>query len=133
MENVINGIDNFSEHPCLSCGACCNFYKVQFHKTELIDVNYLVPKEYTVDLLNTTHLAMKGTNKKDPRCMALKGVVGQNVACSIYEHRPSCCREFTASYENGIKNERCDKARMAKNLEPLYPTDWERFRQSYLN
>ena len=30
------------------------------------------------------------------RCLALSGVVGESVLCTIYEHRPQACRQFKA-------------------------------------
>jgi Fe-S-cluster containining protein len=30
------------------------------------------------------------------RCVALSGVVGESVSCTIYENRPQACRQFKA-------------------------------------
>ena len=35
---------------------------------------------------------MRGTNNNPPRCVALAGEVGKQVACTIYGQRPSPCR-----------------------------------------
>ena len=59
---------------------------------------------------------MKGTNGKSPRCIALKGEVGKQVACTIYELRPSPCREFNIFEEDGMPNERCRKLRAQARL-----------------
>jgi len=67
---------------------------------------------------------MKGTNSAAPRCAALVGTIGQEVRCSIYEHRPTVCRGFVPSYCNGVPDERCDKARKMHRLLPLTPDDW---------
>lgn len=85
-----------------------------------------VPAELTVPV--TPHLsAMKGTHLEvDSRCVALEGDVGKKVGCTIYEKRPGACREFQASFENGERDERCDKARAAKGLRPLSPDDYPR-------
>ena len=112
------------QHPCISCGACCNHFKVQFHHYECLSEDRLVPEELTYPVFNSDKLVMIGTNKKDPRCIALEGVVGEKVSCSIYERRPSCCRDFSASYEDGEHNFRCDQARIAKGLIPLTKNDW---------
>lgn len=113
-------------HPCMSCGACCNYFKVQLHRYECVSEELLVPEELTVPVLDSDKLVMKGTNKKDPRCIALKGIVGELVSCTIYHHRPLCCRDFKASYEDGLKDFRCDEARNAKGMKPLTLDDWNK-------
>lgn len=68
---------------------------------------------------------MKGTEKKHQlKCCALEGRVGERVRCTIYENRPSTCRHFEASFENGAPNPRCDQARAAHGLAPLSGADW---------
>ncbi len=112
-----------AENPCQSCGACCGHFRVSFYwrETEPSERTFPVPVELTEDV--STHLrCMKGTNQKHyNRCVALEGKVGTQVSCSIYLHRPSPCREFSYSYENGIRNPRCDEARGAYGLPPLRP------------
>jgi uncharacterized protein len=43
------------------------------------------------------------------------------VTCGIYALRPSPCREFEASWIDGVPSERCDQARAAHGLPPLEP------------
>jgi hypothetical protein len=74
--------------------------------------------------VNDFRLMMKGTGGKSPRCIALKGVIGIGVACTIYERRPSVCRAFEPSWQSANSNSRCDKARLAWGLEPLKPDSW---------
>lgn len=63
---------------------------------------------------------MKGTDEKHrPACMALDGIIGTKVGCKIYSNRPSPCRNFLASYEDGIHRPRCDEARRKHGLRPL--------------
>lgn len=77
---------------------------------------------------------MKGTGvKHHPKCVALKGQVGELAFCSIYENRPSPCRKFEASYENGVQNKRCDEARRAHGLKPLTKDDWRRYNKKNLS
>lgn len=64
---------------------------------------------------------MIGTTKHMSRCICLQGDIGISVFCDIYEKRASVCRDFDASWINGVKNERCDKARMAWGLAPIEP------------
>lgn len=110
-------------HPCLACGACCAYFRVSFHWSETLAESLAVPPEATV-AMSHHHLAMRGTEIVPPRCVALVGEIGELVYCSIYSSRPSSCRDFTASYENGEPNARCDQARVAKGLAALQPSDW---------
>lgn len=108
------------DHPCLSCGACCAFFRVAFYWIEAeAGSEYSVPINLTEDL-DARQRCMKGTNSKhSPKCIALKGKIGQKASCSIYENRPTPCRRFTASYENGVREPRCDEARAKHGLSPL--------------
>ncbi|MFA6447932.1 MAG: YkgJ family cysteine cluster protein [bacterium] len=109
------------KNPCLECGACCAIYRASFYWAEADDETPGgVPVELTEDV-SQFFRAMKGTNAKKPHCVALEGIVGENVRCSIYEKRPSPCREVKPSYIGGPQNEKCDFARFAYNLERLKP------------
>ncbi len=113
-----------AENPCQSCGACCAHFRVSFYwrEAEPADGSFSVPVELTEDV-SPHHRCMKGTNQKHyNRCVALAGKVGTEVSCSIYLHRPSPCRDFSYSYENGKRNPRCDEARGAYGLPPLRPS-----------
>lgn len=66
---------------------------------------------------------MKGTNEKEPRCVSLTGVIGECVSCAIHSVRSSVCREFPPSWENGVHNPDCDRARAAHGLPPLENPD----------
>lgn len=136
-------------HPCLSCGACCAYFRVSFSVSETsikktttninlsrvsseavnFDFNrykceskansFNVPSEL-VELSGSTICSMKGTTHKHrPSCVAFVGKVGGAASCSIYENRPSPCRDFTASYEDGKHHPRCDEARRKHGLRPL--------------
>lgn len=108
-------------NPCLSCGACCACFRVSFHWLETeSDPGGITPAELTVPVTN--HLvAMRGTDRNPPRCVALVGRIGESVHCSIYERRASPCRDFPASWADGRRNERCDRSRAAHGLPPLSP------------
>ncbi len=108
-------------NPCVTCGACCASFRVSFHWSET-DPNLggLTPSHLTTPI--SPHLvAMRGTESKTPRCIALSGEVGQTVSCVIYQERSSTCREFQASWENGQHEPTCDKARQKCGLAPLEP------------
>lgn len=113
-------------HPCQSCGACCAHFRVLFYwrEAEASDLGArAVPIDLTEDI-SAQKRGMKGTSGKQIRCVALQGKLAEKVSCSIYGQRPTPCRDFEASYENGEKNSRCDKARGAYGLAPLKRSDW---------
>ncbi len=108
-----------ASNPCISCGACCAYYRASFYWAEADEtLGGTVPIELT-EKLNDFRRVMKGTSRKSPRCIALLGEIGKSVRCSIYEQRASVCRDFDLSWLNGVHNERCDQARIAWGLEPL--------------
>lgn len=110
-------------HPCVKCGACCATFRVLFDPSETEPHSFHVPKELTEKVAPET-LALLGTNESKPRCVALGGRIGHQVGCTIYANRPSCCREFKPSFEDGTRNPRCDFARKRKGLRVLTPKDW---------
>ncbi len=124
-----------SLHPCQTCGACCASFRVSFHWREAEanhddEFDHSVPQEYTEDL-DLNQRCMKGTNAKhNPTCIALMGRVGESAHCIIYQNRPSPCRNFSASFENGHENKRCDEAREKHGLRPLTRKD---FPKKYLD
>jgi len=106
-------------NPCLSCGACCASFRVSFYwaETTLAQAEG-VPVELTEPI--TPHYnCMKGTNHKQPHCIALQGVVGQRVSCTIYQQRSSTCREFDWLEADGQVSKDCTKARAKYHLLPL--------------
>ncbi len=113
-------------NPCMSCGACCTWFRVSFYWAELDDAAGCVPAELA-EPLPPFFSCMAGTNQKAPRCVALRGEPGKAVSCSIYENRPSTCREFAMSGENGIANDACDRARAAHGLSPLGQSSQQSF------
>ncbi len=77
---------------------------------------------------NSNLRVLRGTMKKPCRCEQLEGAIGDVVHCRMYEKRPSTCREFIASYEDGEHHELCDRARAAYDLPALKQTDWDDWR-----
>lgn len=106
-------------NPCITCGACCAYFRASFHWLETTAApNGLTPAELTVPV--TRHLvAMRGSDRSTPRCVALAGDIGHSVRCTIYDRRASPCRDFPYSWADGVHNERCDRARAAHGLPPL--------------
>jgi uncharacterized protein len=118
-------------NPCLLCGACCALFRVSFYWAETREFDPQgVPSDMVLKV-NDFLVAMKGTEGRPPRCVALRGMVGQGVFCTIYEQRPSPCREFEPSWQAGHASPRCDQARLMHGLEPLSP-DSRRPRRRFL-
>ena len=103
-----------SNDACLSCGACCAYFRVSFYWAEGIDL----PENYS-EPVNSIYSCMTGTNQKSPRCIALQGVIGQHVSCGVYEQRSSSCKEVQ------VADVQCNKARAAHHLIPFIPIDVE--------
>ncbi|KAB0629394.1 YkgJ family cysteine cluster protein [Acinetobacter guillouiae] len=97
-----------AQDACLSCGACCAFFRVSFYWAE----GEAMPPDY-VEPLTAVYSCMQGTNQKQPRCVALKGEIGQQVSCSMYEQRSSSCKQVHAG------DSQCAKARQGYGLIPL--------------
>lgn len=102
--------------PCQSCGACCASFRVDFHPAELTGGAFAwnggVPPALTLPV-TPQMVRLRGTDEASPRCAALVGEVGVAVACSIYEGRPSPCREFDTDHAA------CARARRRHGLPPL--------------
>lgn len=110
-------------HPCQKCGACCAYFRVSLHWSETLLESHAVPFELTEKVSPHTS-AMIGTNQKNPRCSSVVGTIGKKVSCNIYENRPESCRTFSPSFEDGSRNERCEKARLSKGMLVLNKSNW---------
>ena len=104
-------------HPCTTCGACCATFRVSFYWAQTTaHPKGTVPESLTTAI--SPHLvAMRGTERKPVRCVALEGEIGQSSICRIYEQRSSTCREFE------MGDERCQQARAAHGLPELRYSD----------
>ncbi|MGK0673642.1 MAG: YkgJ family cysteine cluster protein [Halothiobacillaceae bacterium] len=84
---------------CLSCGACCSTFRVSFYWAEAEPAaGGCVPSALT-EKLDDFRAVMKGTNRPQLRCVALRGEVGRFTSCAIYANRPSPCREFLMAWD----------------------------------
>jgi uncharacterized protein len=111
-------------HPCLSCGACCAYFRVSFHWSEAApELGGRVPIELT-ETVRGHELAMRGTNTANPRCVALDAEIGRYSRCSIHDRRPSTCAAVPASLEFGERSPQCDRSRAAYGLHALSGSDW---------
>jgi len=63
-------------NPCVSCGACCGYYRASFYWSEADEASGgTVPVQLT-EKLNDFRRVMRGTSQSDPRCVALLGTIG---------------------------------------------------------
>lgn len=105
-------------NPCLSCGACCSFFRVSFYWAEAQCGGGTVPDQLT-EQINLHKSCMLGTNQIPSRCFALLGDVGSEVRCTIYQNRSSTCMKFNTHLEDGSVNPECSKARAHFGMLPL--------------
>ncbi|SXC75106.1 putative ferredoxin [Klebsiella quasipneumoniae] len=59
-------------NPCMTCGACCAYFRVSFYWAEADDAGGLVPSALTEPLTPFLR-CMSGTNQRQGRCAALSG------------------------------------------------------------
>lgn len=104
--------------PCLACGACCAALRVSFHHAELASQGGAVPDGMTA-ADGPRSCRMLGTDQAPPRCVALRGSVGETVRCSIYAERPGPCRDFQPHGLYGVPNPGCNDARARHGLPPI--------------
>jgi Fe-S-cluster containining protein len=113
-------------HPCQNCGGCCAFFRVSFPAQEVSTSLNAVPKQWTEPHpSDPARVSMRGTGNTPVRCDALQGDLGKSVVCRIYSVRPSVCRSFWPSFENGKHNPACDDARAALGLPALTLESWQ--------
>lgn len=110
--------------PCLHCGACCAFFRASFYWAETSAGTPGGVPEHLTEKINDFRVQMKGTRGLNPRCVALRGEIGQRVTCDIYEQRSSVCRAFPPSLEDGVVNDDCNRARATHGLLPVTASDW---------
>lgn len=107
------------EQACLSCGACCAAFRVDFHREDLAGPGKSgVPERLAIRLTQTLY-RMEGTDEAPPRCIALEGEIGKSVRCSIYRERPGPCRDFAPYAPLGMGDDACDRARRRYGMPPL--------------
>ena len=110
---------SLENNRCLTCGACCAFYRVAFLSAEVDNQEGgMVPLALVLSI-DATHSAMRGTQGFFKRCAALQGNVGRCVTCAIYSSRPSTCRNFLPGWDVLCHNDACNQARSAYGLPPF--------------
>ena len=119
--NSMDAVPAPEENHCLPCGVCCTHFRISFYHGEVDDMPFgFVPADM-VEQLTPFRACMKGTNQIDRRCIALAGTPGVQTCCTIYERRPTPCREFEVWDEAGMPNQRCQQLRTAHGLPVLLP------------
>jgi hypothetical protein len=91
---------------------------VVFHVSESEEGGGAVPQAFAGRVTDSLR-CMEGTDRAAPRCVALRGRVGEAVRCVIYAMRPSPCRDFHPHGVLDISNEACSRARARHGLAPL--------------
>lgn len=111
-DNIITP-DNEPIPECMTCGGCCATF-----------VNISVKPDNPIASKDCWEVSKQGKNgeiivdrlikrrKEDYFCTGLKGTVGENVSCRLYENRPDSCRQFEAG------SDRCHAVRRAFGIEP---------------
>ena len=107
-----------AENPCMTCGACCAGFRVDFDERELQSQGGVVPDGFAEPLVAGLY-RLRGTDYAQPRCACLQGKIGERAYCGIYEFRPSPCREFGIMASVGVGDPACNKARARHGLPPL--------------
>lgn len=108
-------------NPCLDCGMCCVQFRVSFYWGEADDApGGFVPVALT-EKLDPYRRCMTGSNTVPRRCVALEGQPGEHVSCTIYDRRPTPCREFPSHEADGTPNPKCNELRAQIGLPPLTP------------
>jgi Fe-S-cluster containining protein len=108
------------DNPCLSCGACCQHFRVSMYMGEMASSPGGTVPDELVSFVNPHIVCMKGTESGHGRCVALRGTVGQpGIRCEIYPARPTPCREYRVWSEDGTPNPDCQRLRKGIGLPPL--------------
>jgi Fe-S-cluster containining protein len=108
-----------ASETCTRCGACCVTYRVTFLRRELdAEPGGWVPTGLS-EPMDHWRACMRGTADHPRRCLALRGTVGVEVSCAIYQNRPTPCRAFAPDAGIGRGDASCGDARRLRGLPPL--------------
>ena len=94
------------EAKCQSCGLCCchPLTKADGPITGNSEFTHWSSESVTYrwwhgEEITDTQTGFWMRRTWDGKCIALEGALGEKVKCSIYEDRPSVCRQFEAGSE----------------------------------
>lgn len=104
------GETDLSSVDCRSCGACC---------IEAGAVDLTCHDDVPDDMVDEDALCFRWLKTEDGsnRCIALAGIVGRSVRCSIYAVRPATC----SCFDRGDQACFAARARMRENLREAVP------------
>lgn len=103
---------------CLTCGACCqSLLCVGVRPSDLVnkELCWDITVETGVDEIVVDRYLRR--NEETLACVALEGNIGERVAYTIYETRPTMCHHFDAG------SDRCHAIRRAFAIEPFLSLD----------
>lgn len=96
---------NEYQAKCQSCGLCCchPLIKADGPITSDSDLTYWATEQVTYRWWHGYEQTDGETGywmrQVDEHCIALRGTLGRDVTCTIYETRPSACRQFEPGSE----------------------------------
>lgn len=76
---------------------------------------------------------MKGTEKGGAPCVALRHNPEEGYRCSIYENRPSPCREFNILNDDGTINADCQRLQEVAKQKMILSANNLSVKQSTVN
>lgn len=115
---TFSDMETDESNPCLNCGACCAHFRISFYCGESNALGGTVP-DWMIEKLSDTMGCMSGTEAGSGRCVALAGKIGDSIACTIYENRPTPCREYHVWDEQGMPNPKCQELRAKRGIPLL--------------
>ena len=91
-----------SQIDCQNCGACCG---KAYHSVTVSKEEQSITKHPELFVKRSDYVELK---RKNGACIALTGTIDKksSQACSIYDDRPSCCKEFTQGNSNCLEARR---------------------------
>lgn len=118
---VKNNVVTSADAPipdCLTCGACCqSLLCVGVRPSDSVDPELSWDITVQTDDGEIVVDRYLRRNEETLACVALEGNIGERVACTIYETRPTMCHHFDAG------SDRCHAIRRAFGIEPFLSLD----------
>lgn len=78
---------------CQDCGACC---REAYHSVTIADGDEVAVRHPSLVVHRDSYIELR---REDGHCVALK-LSGDRYSCTIYDDRPTCCREFENAGEH---------------------------------
>ena len=113
-ENVVTDAAD-AVPDCVTCGVCCSFTliaPIEKDRNEGLPSYWEVYPDDAPD--EPPILRVMPRDDENGQCVNLDGELGKKVGCSVYEHRPSGCRDFEAG------SDRCREYRRMYGIEPQF-------------